>query len=114
MNYFNIENYFNKYNDYFLPEHCFELKNLFYNLDNDKFEEIKKIELIDPQKIQRLSIFCGFFGADRFAIDDKTLGFLKLFTFGIFEFGWILDISEIKKVVKRKNHDKILCALAAF
>ena len=39
-----------------------------------------------------LCIFLGFFGAHKFYVGKIGMGILYLFTYGLFGFGWIIDI----------------------
>ncbi|MCP2504036.1 MAG: TM2 domain-containing protein [Candidatus Poseidoniaceae archaeon] len=50
-----------------------------------------------------LWLFLGFFGAHRFYLNNIGLGFVYLFTFGIFGFGWIIDLFLIPDLVRRQN-----------
>ena len=42
-----------------------------------------------------LCIFLGFFGAHKFYLGKIGMGILYLFTYGLFGFGWIIDIIMI-------------------
>lgn len=114
MEYKSVENYFCAYSDYFPPNLVYQLKNLLLVCKKETFEKLNEIELINPKKIQKLSVFFGFLGIDRFVIGDYVLGFLKLFTFGVVGMGWILDISEIKKTIQKQNFDKIIQIIAVY
>ena len=42
-----------------------------------------------------LCIFLGYFGAHKFYVGKTGMGLLYLFTFGLFGFGWLIDIIMI-------------------
>ncbi len=42
-----------------------------------------------------LCIFLGYFGAHYFYVEHSGMGFLYLFTIGLFGIGWIVDICRI-------------------
>lgn len=55
------------------------------NVDSSKKEKDKTVALL-------LCIFLGYFGAHKFYEGKIGVGFLYLFTVGIFGIGWIVDI----------------------
>ena len=57
----------------------------------------------DKKTALLLCIFLGFFGAHKFYEGKIGMGFLYLFTGGLFLFGWIVDIFLILK-----NPDKYI------
>lgn len=50
-----------------------------------------------------LWFFLGFFGAHRFYLNHIGVGIIYLFTFGLFGFGWFLDLFLIPDLVRRQN-----------
>lgn len=42
-----------------------------------------------------LCIFLGYFGAHKFYVGKIGMGIVYLFTFGLFGFGWLIDIFSI-------------------
>ena len=50
-----------------------------------------------------LWLFLGFFGAHRFYLNNIVIGVVYLFTFGLFGFGWLLDLFLIPDLVRRQN-----------
>ena len=50
-----------------------------------------------------LWFFLGFFGAHRFYLNNIGVGIIYLFTFGLFGFGWFLDLFLIPDLVRRQN-----------
>ena len=50
-----------------------------------------------------LWFFLGLFGAHRFYLNSIGLGVVYLFTFGLFGFGWFLDLFLIPDLVRRQN-----------
>ena len=59
-----------------------------------------------------VSFLGGVLGIDRFLIGDYSMGFLKLFTCGLFYIGWLIDIFAIKKQTKFFNAVKVINAVA--
>jgi hypothetical protein len=50
-----------------------------------------------------LWFFLGFFGAHRFYLNNIGLGFVYLLTFGLFGFGWLIDLFLIPDLVRQQN-----------
>jgi len=50
-----------------------------------------------------LWFFLGFFGAHRFYLNHIGVGIVYLLTFGLFGFGWLLDLFLIPGLVYRSN-----------
>lgn len=75
---------------------------------NVNVELVYGVKLIRPLKVLAISIFLGMLGLDRFLINDKFFGFLKLFTFGGFGLLMIFDWFYISKRVKEINYSNLL------
>lgn len=61
-------------------------------------KELTVIRQMKPRKWRTallLSIFLGFYGADRFYLGDILKGILKFFTMGGFFVWWLIDIIRI-------------------
>jgi len=95
-----------------------------YNKDKCNDEKIKKCENI-KHLIEELDthnknyqnngkeflwcLFLGMFGAHKFYRGKIGLGFLYLFTFGLFGIGWIIDI--ILLLIKNKRKDLLITTI---
>ena len=64
---------------------------------------IKAASLKKPSTIQKLSIFGGWWGIDRFMVGDVDLGIVKLISFGGLGILNIFDIFFLKKRVQDDN-----------
>lgn len=62
----------------------------------------------NPKKLLKISLTLGIFGADRFLLGDKLLGYIKLFTLGGFGIVAIYDWFYIVKRVKKANYISLL------
>jgi TM2 domain-containing membrane protein YozV len=56
-----------------------------------------------------LCVFLGIFGAHKFYVGKIGMGILYLFTFGLFGFGWIVDIILIAMGSFKDEFDLPLC-----
>lgn len=79
-----INNYYGK-NDYNQKDDLNYVVNRPLSTNVLKSKKNKNVALI-------LCIFLGYFGAHHFYVKRTKIGFIYLFTFGIFGFGWIADI----------------------
>lgn len=72
-------------------------------------EKIKAI-LTDKKIIKILIVvFLGPFGVHKFMNKEYKMGFIYLFTCGLFMFGWLYDIiKEVYRYFKPKNYDSIM------
>ena len=50
-------------------------------------------------------IFFGIFGGHRFYLGQTTLGFVYLFTAGLFCIGWIVDLTRLPDLVQLRNRE---------
>lgn len=71
--------------------------------------KIKSI-LTDKKIIKILIVvFLGPFGVHKFMNKEYKMGFIYLFTCGLFMFGWLYDIiKEVYRYFKPKNYDSIM------
>lgn len=112
-----IENKQRDYRKYFLEADYNFLKNKVFfpgnnRIDSQAAERLNKIKIRNPNLMVLVSFLGGVLGIDRFLIGDYSMGFLKLFTCGLFYIGWLIDIFAIKKQTKFFNAVKVINAVA--
>lgn len=80
-------------------------------LDDNKMNYLEHYKFINPTSILFISIFFGFFGADRFILGHIGSGICKLLTLGGLGFWYIADWFRIMKMARQKNMDDLLAIL---
>lgn len=104
MNSKNIQELLAEYGEYFAEKDLPLIENLLLRYDMDEAREIlKKAGLKKPSTIQKVSIFGGWWGIDRFMVGDVDWGIVKFISLGGFGLLNILDIFTLKKRVQFKN-----------
>ena len=55
-----------------------------------------------------LCLFLGYFGVHYFYVGRVLMGLVYLFTFGLFGFGWLIDLALIAAGIFRDSHGRCL------
>lgn len=132
-----VDTYLKFNEDMFLKEDLNDLKNRFINCSDSQWNTIRFLNLKNPNTLILISVFAGIWGVDRFMINKKSSGTLKLVVcqlsiiagiaciflllsedyvgWGIFclllfitgELWWLIDICLIRKLTKEYNYNFI-------
>ncbi len=105
MNSKNIQDLLTEYGEYFAEKDLPIIEELLMKYDNilEAKKIIKAAGLKKPSTIQKLSIFGGWWGIDRFMVGDVDLGIVKLISFGGLGLLNLFDIFFLKKRVQYDN-----------
>lgn len=93
---------------YFPDEKIMYLKEKLKAMDDSKLSLISTIKLKDPTTLLIVSLFLGVLGVDRFMLEDKGMGILKLCTLGGCGILALIDLFSISKKTKEWNFNKIM------
>ncbi|MBQ2735295.1 MAG: TM2 domain-containing protein [Clostridia bacterium] len=75
----------------------------------DSFETVlNAFPFREPSKVEKIAIFPGILGIDRFYLGDLKGGLLKYITFGGLGVWWIKDIGSAKKRCRKYNYKKLM------
>lgn len=97
-----IEKYMSEHSKYFEKSEVSRFKNIISE-SNITLNELYLFKFKAPRIAIILSVFLGWLGIDRFYSGNYIMGVLKLCTFGLSGFWWIIDWFLIAKAVKVKN-----------
>lgn len=104
MNSKEIHEILKEYGEYFAEKDLPLIENLMMKYDAEEAREIiKTAGLKKPSTIQKVSIFGGWWGIDRFMVGDVDLGIVKLISLGGLGILNIFDIFYLKKRVQDNN-----------
>lgn len=106
-----VYEYLEKNREYLFPNDIYseeEIQNAMLGIPDYLKASMENLRLKNPSTVQKISIFPGAFGVDRFYLGEKQKGFLKYITCGGFGVWWILDIMSAKSRCRAYNCRKIL------
>ena len=102
-----IDYFLRKYGHYFAPEDHNFIFNELKNLPESKMNDICAIEYLNPKTITLISVFGGWWGIDRFMMDDEGMGIFKLITLGCCGVVAIYDWFTVGTRCKKLNLEKL-------
>lgn len=88
---------------FFEGHHLMAVRDRLLQMDDAKWPLIQTLQFKEPSTALLLSIFAGYFGADRFYIGDTGLGIGKLLTCGGLGIWKIVDWFLIQGATREKN-----------
>lgn len=95
----------------FPEERIYELREMLYRTDENKFRIIQALQYKDPTTLLIISIFLGTYGVDRFMLGETGLGVLKLFTCGGLGIWYLIDLFLVNRMTKEKNFSMLVSAI---
>lgn len=107
-------NYIEANKDYLFPSKKYSEAEIEEALINapDSFEiSMGSLSLGNPSTAQKLAIFLGVFGIDRFYTGSILLGIFKFYTMGLGGILWIADIFTAKRRCRDDNCETIIKAI---
>lgn len=135
-----INTYLKLHEDYFLQADMDILRGKLLNCSDSKWNSVRLSNLKSPQTLLLVSLCAGIWGVDRFMLDKKGSGVLKLLVcqlgiiagvacfflfisdvsdwgtfcliwFGVAEIWWLFDVYISVKWTKEYNYKKIISLL---
>ena len=103
-----VDLYCSVHRDYFGTDKMPLVRNKLMMLSEKQFEMVSACELVSPDMIFIVSCVSGSFGMDRFLLEDKAIGLLKLLTFGCFGILTTIDLLTIRKKAQEHNFMKLM------
>lgn len=67
------------------------------------FEKEYNAKKMNPVVMFIVTLLFGLLGVHKFIMGQKTMGFVYLFTAGLFGIGWFIDLFAIWNVVEKHN-----------
>ena len=96
---------------YFPADKTMLLRDKMQQASDDKFAMIASIELKDPTTLFLVSLCLGWFGVDRFMLEDMGMGVLKLLTFGLCGILTLVDLFSVSQKTKERNFQRVYALL---
>lgn len=112
-----VYEYIEKNHNFLFPNNTYseeEIEHAMLGIPRHLKLSVESLRLKKPSTVQRLSIFPGMLGVDRFYLGEKWIGFLKYITLGGIGIWWILDILSAKSRCRAYNCRKILEQIRAL
>lgn len=106
-----VYEYIEKNRDFLFPNDTYseeEIERAMLCIPQYLRTSVESLRLKKPSTVQRISVFPGMLGVDRFYLGEKGTGFLKYITLGEVGVWWILDIMSAKSRCRTYNCRKIL------
>ena len=75
-----VNSYLQLHENDLLQKDIEDLRNKLLNCSESKWNSVRILTLKEPVMVFGVSFFCGIWGVDRFILDKKGSGVLKLFT----------------------------------
>ena len=96
---------------YFPAERIMFLRERLLQMDDDTFMRMSMVQLKDPTVILIVSLFVGTLGIDRFMLEERAMGVLKLLTAGGCGVWAIVDLFLVMNKTRELNFSKIIALL---
>ena len=101
-----VYQYMEKNRDYLFPNDIYpeeDIENALLKIPEYLKASVESLRLKKPSTVQKISVFPGMFGVDRFYLGEKQKGFLKYITLGGLGIWWLLDIMSAKSRCRAYN-----------
>ena len=83
------------------------LRKRLLELDEEQWANISLIQFKSTLTMLLVSVFLGWFGADRFMLGETGSGVAKLLTGGGCGIWWLIDLFEITKLTRQYNWNRL-------
>lgn len=104
-----VNSYLQLHENYFLQKDIEDLRNRLLNCSESKWNSVRLLTLKEPVMIFGVSLCAGIWGVDRFMLNKKGSGVLKLF---VCQLGIIAGVVCLFLIVDPKTYDwGMLCLI---